>query len=100
MIIQLDWKSNTFGSYNKESKKANGTLFIDIPLDEYPDVLIFEWEVKESLEVNKLKRLQQSNRELLDALMHLRHNAKRSGVDMGLALDVADEAIKKAILGT
>ena len=100
MIIQLDWKSNTFGSYNKESKKARGTIFIDLPLDEYPDVLIFEWEVKESGEVDELKSLRQSNRELVDALMHLRHNAKRSGADMGLALDVADEAIKKAVLGT
>lgn len=100
MMVKLDWKSNNFGSYNKEPKKANGTVFIDLPLDEYPDMLTFEWEVKESREVDELKRLQQSNHELLDALMHLRHNAKRSGADMGLALDVADEAIKKAVLET
>ena len=100
MIIQLDWKSNSFGSYNKEPKKARGTIFIDLPLDGYPDMLTFEWEVKESGEVDELKRLRQNNRELLDALTHLRHNAKRSGADMGLALDVADEAIKKAVLGT
>ena len=100
MIIQLDWKSNNFGSYNKEPKKARGTIFLDLPLDECPDMLTFEWEVKESGEVDELKRLQESNRQLVDALMHLKHNAKRSGVDMGLALDVADEAIKKAVLGT
>jgi hypothetical protein len=100
MIVQLVWKSNTFGSYNKEPKKASGTIFVDLPIDEYPDMLTFEWEVKESWEVDELKRLQQSNRDLLDALMHLRHNAKRSGADMGLALDVVDEAIKKAVLGT
>lgn len=100
MIIQLDWKSNTFGSYNKEPKKAKGTIFVDLPFNEYPDTLTFEWEVKESWEIDELKRLQQSNRDLLDALMHLRHNAKRSGADMGLALDVVDEAIKKAVLGT
>lgn len=100
MMIQLDWKSNNFGSYNKEAKKANGTVFIDLPLDEYPDMLTFEWEVVDSWEAEELKRLQESNRQLVDALMHLRHNAKRSGADMGLALDVADEAIKKAVLGT
>ena len=100
MIIQLDWKSNNFGSYNKEPKKARGTIFVNLPIDEYPDMLTFEWEVKESWEVDELKRLRQSNRELVDALMHLRHNAKRSGADMGLALDVADEIIKKAVLET
>lgn len=96
MIIQLDWKSNTFGSYNKESKKAEGTIFIDLPLDGYPDMLTFEWEVKESWEVDELKRLQNINRELVDALLHLYHNAKHSGANMGLALDVAEAAIKKA----
>lgn len=34
--------------------------------------------------------------ELLDALRHLWHNAKASGADMGLALDVAQAAISKA----
>lgn len=100
MRIQLDWKSNNFGSYNKEPKSMEGTVFIDLPIKEYPDMLSFEWEVKESWEAGELKRLQESNRQLVDALMHLRHNAKRSGADMGLALDAADEAIKKAVLGT
>lgn len=58
------------------------------------------WVFEESWEADELKRLQESNQQLVDALMHLRHNAKRSGADMGLALDVADEAIKKAVLGT
>lgn len=34
--------------------------------------------------------------ELLDALIHLEHNARKSGADMGLALDVARAAITKA----
>lgn len=34
--------------------------------------------------------------ELLAALEHLHHNAKASGAEMGLALDVAEEAIAKA----
>lgn len=29
------------------------------------------------------------------ALVHLRHNARASGAEMGLALDVSEEAIKK-----
>ncbi len=34
--------------------------------------------------------------ELLAALEHLHHNAKASGAEMGLALDVAESAIAKA----
>lgn len=41
-------------------------------------------------------RLMAAAPELLAALKHLRHNAKMSGADMGLALDVADAAIGKA----
>ena len=33
--------------------------------------------------------------ELLEALKHLAHNAKASGANMGLALDVAQEVIRK-----
>lgn len=33
--------------------------------------------------------------ELLQALIHLHHNAKASGAEMGLALDVAKDAIAK-----
>lgn len=34
--------------------------------------------------------------DLLDALIHLTYNAAKSGAEMGLALDVAKEAIEKA----
>lgn len=44
----------------------------------------------------ELKQLRSLNQELLEALVHLHHNAKRSGADMGLALDVAEDAIQKA----
>ena len=35
--------------------------------------------------------------DLLEALKHLRHNARASGAEMGLALDVADAAIARAL---
>ena len=57
------------------------------------------WVFEESWEADELKRLQNTNRELIDALLHLHHNAKRSGEDRGLALDVAEQAIKKAVGG-
>lgn len=41
-------------------------------------------------------RLLEQREELLAALEHLHHNAKASGAEMGLALDVAEEAIAKA----
>ena len=46
--------------------------------------------------LKELKELRALNQELLDALLHLHHNAKHSGADMGLAFDVAEAAIKKA----
>lgn len=36
--------------------------------------------------------------ELLEALKHLEHNARKSGANMGLALDFAADAIAKATL--
>lgn len=44
-------------------------------------------------------RLMAAAPELLEALKHLRHNARASGAEMGLALDVADAAIAKATGG-
>lgn len=44
----------------------------------------------------ELKQLRSLNEELREALLHLYHNAKHSGANMGLALDVAEAAIKKA----
>lgn len=41
-------------------------------------------------------RLLETKEELLEALKHLEHNARMSGADMGLALDVAASAIAKA----
>ena len=41
-------------------------------------------------------KLEKSNKELLEALKHLYHNARKSGAEMGLALDVAREAITNA----
>lgn len=48
-----------------------------------------------------IEQLQQRNNELAatveqlrDALRHLHHNAKASGCEMGLALDVAEEALE------
>lgn len=35
--------------------------------------------------------------DLLAALMHLEHNARVSGAEMGLALEVAKDAIAKAV---
>ena len=43
-----------------------------------------------------VEHLRQQRNELLAALEHLHHNAKASGAEMGLALDVAEEAIVKA----
>jgi len=37
-----------------------------------------------------------ASRETYSALVHLHHNAKASGCEMGLALDVAESALKKA----
>jgi len=45
--------------------------------------------------VNELERLYAVNQELVEALKHLLHNAKASGAEMGLALDVAEAALKK-----
>lgn len=36
------------------------------------------------------------NEQLYQALRHLYHNAKKSGAEMGLALDVAEDALKQA----
>ncbi|WP_273763560.1 hypothetical protein [Aeromonas hydrophila] len=47
----------------------------------------------------ELLELDQLRNELLAALEHLHHNAKASGAEMGLALDVAEEAIAKAKSG-
>jgi hypothetical protein len=44
--------------------------------------------------VNELDRLYAVNQELVEALKHLLHNAKASGAEMGLALDVAEAALK------
>lgn len=46
--------------------------------------------------INSHDELVEINNELLAALVHLHHNARASGVEMGLALDVAEEAIAKA----
>jgi hypothetical protein len=37
-----------------------------------------------------------SHYKLLEALKHLTHNARKSGANMGMALEVADEAIAEA----
>lgn len=39
------------------------------------------------------------NEALYQALRHLHHNAKKSGANMGLALDVAEDALKQAEKG-
>ncbi|KEP91398.1 hypothetical protein [Aeromonas caviae] len=44
----------------------------------------------------KLEAMTKQRDELLAALEHLHHNAKVSGAEMGLALDVAGKAIAKA----
>ena len=44
--------------------------------------------------VNELERLHMLNQELVETLKHLLHNAKASGAEMGLALDVAEAALK------
>ena len=44
----------------------------------------------------ELRRLHELNAELLAALRHLEHNARASGAEMGLALDVARATIAKA----
>ena len=46
--------------------------------------------------INTHDELVAMNKELLAALEHLHYNAKSSGAEMGLALDVAEEAIHKA----
>lgn len=45
---------------------------------------------------NQLLDIEKQRDELLEALKHLHHNAKESGAEMGLALDVAESAIAKA----
>jgi hypothetical protein len=47
----------------------------------------------------ELRRLHALNAKLLEALRHLHHNAKASGANMGLALDVSAAAIAAATGG-
>lgn len=47
-------------------------------------------------EADAVAEMAKQRAELLEALKHLRHNARASGAEMGLALDVADEAIYNA----
>lgn len=85
MRIKLEWKSLRFASFEKESKSDSGVTYIDIPIDEPPDTLIFTWETEEAT----------FNQEMFEALQHLEYNARRSGADMGLALDFASQIIQK-----
>lgn len=50
--------------------------------------------------INSHDELVAMNKELLAALEHLHHNARASGAEMGLALDVAVSAIAKAKAAT
>ena len=47
----------------------------------------------------ELRRLHALNAQMLEALRHLHHNAKASGANMGLALDVSAAAIAAATGG-
>lgn len=44
---------------------------------------------------DRIMNLEAEKRELLQALQHLAHNARASGAEMGMALDVANEAIAR-----
>lgn len=43
--------------------------------------------------VHIASHLEKENENLRNALRHLYHNAKKSGADMGLALEIAEEAL-------
>lgn len=92
--------------YLKMSDVFKSELFIDSDCD---DVIVdgLSMTVLESFSgsdaakfalhaINSHDELVAMNKELLAALEHLHFNAKSSGAEMGLALDVAEEAIAKA----
>jgi hypothetical protein len=73
------------------TKGANGTgqftMSVPAQVDRDADIVLVEAGIR-------LTALRTENEQLREALKHLYHNAYNSGADMGIALDVAREALQ------
>lgn len=73
----------------------------DCDLDKASNILIEQHEMLKNLRrgfevlLEERDSLREIILELLQALIHLEHNARKSGAEMGLALEIAQKAIEK-----
>lgn len=86
---QADYKVVVQGLMEERSK-----IGMDIDAAIRDGVVPDEHPLRSRLEM--LANHRQREQELLQALKHLHHNAKASGAEMGLALEVAEKAISGA----